>query len=180
MTAIPSELHRFEPPQGLSISAPATPADWAAAVALIDEYARSLAIDLSFQDLYREITDPAAQYAPPDGAFFLARLGHVPIGCAALRRFDADAGELKRLYVRPSTRKAGIGRAMAKLVVAAAADAGYRYLLLDTLAEMHAAQGLYRSLGFEEVSPYRFNPVPGAVYMRLDLAKRVKSRRTEP
>jgi putative acetyltransferase len=165
---------------GFHITRPSSAADWSDAVALIDEYAQSLAIDLSFQNLHKEIGDPAAQYSPPDGAFFLARIDGQLAGCAALRRFDATSGEMKRLYVRPSGRGRGIGRTLAELVVNAAIAAGYQHIVLDTLASMTSAQAIYRSLGFEETPAYRFNPVPGAVYMRLDLAGLSRSPRSTP
>ncbi len=47
--------------------------------------------------------------------------------------------------------------------------AGYSSMLLDTLDEMEAARGLYNSLGFEEVPPFYFNPLPGAHYLKVDL-----------
>jgi hypothetical protein len=42
-------------------------------------------------------------------------------------------------------------------------------MLLDTLDEMEAARGIYASLGFEEIPPYYYNPIPGAHYLKADL-----------
>ena len=41
-------------------------------------------------------------------------------------------------------------------------------MLLDTLDDMEAARELYESLGFEEIPPYYFNPIPGAHYLKAD------------
>ncbi|MFN6997953.1 MAG: GNAT family N-acetyltransferase, partial [Aquincola tertiaricarbonis] len=50
-----------------------------------------------------------------------------------------------------------------------ALEAGYSTMLLDTLDDMEAARGLYSSLGFEEIPPYYFNPLPGSHYLRVQL-----------
>jgi len=71
---------------------------------------------------------------------------------------------MKRLYVRPTGRGSGTGRALAVEAVRFASAAGYREMLLDSLPSMEAAIGIYRSLGFEPIPPYWNNTVPGILY----------------
>ncbi len=82
---------------------------------------------------------------------------------------ETDACEIKRLYVRPEARGQDLGRRLAQSIIAYATEAGYSRILLDTLASMQAAQQLYASLGFQSTAPYYDNPVPGTVYLALDL-----------
>ncbi len=133
------------------------------------EYAESLSFNLCFQGFDEELASLPGAYAPPTGALLLARVDGLPAGCTALRRIDATAGELKRLYVRPAHRGLGLGRSLAETAVAAARELGYPCLRLDTTPEMAAAQELYRSLGFREIGPYRENPIAGTRYFELGL-----------
>jgi ribosomal protein S18 acetylase RimI-like enzyme len=77
--------------------------------------------------------------------------------------------EIKRLYVRPAARGQALGRQLAEAAIAWAARGGYARVLLDTLASMTAARQLYVALGFHPVAPYYDNPLPGTLYMALDL-----------
>jgi GNAT superfamily N-acetyltransferase len=95
--------------------------------------------------------------------------GDAAAGCIALRRFDAEAGEVKRLFVRPPWRGRGLGDRLAQAVLEAAREIGYRRLLLDTLEHMQAARSLYARAGFREIGAYYRNPLPGAVYMQKEL-----------
>ncbi len=64
----------------------------------------------------------------------------------------------------------GLGRRLALAVLDEARRLGYRSVWLDTVpAVMGEATTLYQALGFRPVPPYCHNPVPGAVYLGLDL-----------
>jgi putative acetyltransferase len=162
-----------------SIRSAETPADIASARHLFGEYAASLGVDLCFQGFAGELAGLPGDYATPRGCLLLARRGGVDVGCVALRpvhdtaRDAADApsdvGEIKRLYVRPSARGGGLGRALIEAVIEHARAIGYREIRLDTLATMGEARALYASLGFRECEPYCDNPIPGTSWMALSL-----------
>jgi GNAT superfamily N-acetyltransferase len=137
---------------------------------LFEEYAESLPFDLCFQGFDLELAELPGAYGPPSGALLLASVDGGPAGCAGLRMLEAGTAELKRLYVRPAHRGHGLGRRLAAEAVAIARELGYGRLRLDTTPEMTAAHELYRSLGFQEIEPYRENPVPGTRYLELALS----------
>jgi putative acetyltransferase len=148
---------------------PDSPELWQTARTLVREYAASLNINLDFQNFEEELLHFESEYAPPGGTFLLAHANNEFLGCAALRRFSATDCEMKRLYVRPSARNLGLGRQLAQALIAQAKSLGYTRILLDTLPTMQSAQSLYNSLGFQPTPPYRFNPIPGSAYLKLDL-----------
>lgn len=156
------------------LSSPDTAAAIDAARDIFGEYARSLDVDLCFQNFEAELATLPGEYAPPGGYLLLAHVGGELAGCGAIRAFaDADyanACEMKRLFVRPAFRGLGLGRALAEALLDEARGIGYSAMLLDTLDDMEAARELYGELGFEEIPPYYFNPIPGAHYLKAQLA----------
>ena len=150
-----------------------TPALLVGARELFLEYADGLAVDLCFQNFDEELAALPGPYAEPGGTLLVALVDGQLAGCGALRPLpDADypnACEMKRLFVRRAFRRFGLGRLLTQQLLDLATRAGYSTLLLDTLDDMEAARGLYTSLGFEEIPPYYFNPLPGAHYLKVEL-----------
>ena len=145
------------------------PRDMAEVRALFREYADSLEVDLDFQDFEAEFESLPGKYARPRGRLLLAWRDSRALGCVALRALNETDCEMKRLYVRPEARGGRLGRLLAERICQEARAAGYPRICLDTLSTMTPALKLYRSLGFEPIEPYVFNPVPGAQFLALEL-----------
>ncbi|MGQ0804568.1 MAG: GNAT family N-acetyltransferase [Actinomycetota bacterium] len=107
-------------------------------------------------------------YVPPDGALLVARVGDAVAGSVGLARVDATTTELRRLWVRPSFRRAGVARALTVASLERAADLGYERIVLDVVPSRTGAIDLYRSLGFTEIEPYDEYPFP-MVFLGRDL-----------
>ncbi len=134
------------------------------------EYEQSLSVKLCFQNFEQELAELPGHYAPPDGRLLLAEFEGQLAGCVALRKWEVRICEMKRLYLRPSFRGKGLGRAIAEKIIAEARNIGYGQMRLDTIEPiMKDAVEMYRKLGFREIAPYRANPIAGAMYMELQL-----------
>lgn len=136
---------------------------------IVREYVLSLSIDLAFQGIDRELEDFPSVYAEPEGSFLVAKDGNRIVGCAGLKKLEDGICEMKRLYVLDEYKGQGIGKRLVSRILEEGAAKGYRKIRLDTLRQMDAAQGLYRSLGFHEIPAYVFNPIEGAVFMERDI-----------
>ena len=158
-------------PMLLRIAEARWPDDRATVEALFREYVASLAEDISFQNVDDELSRLPGKYARPGGVVLIARQGAAAAGAVAYRMVEPGVCEMKRLYVRPAFRGNGLGRELANELIEDARARGYRTMLLDTLASMASARVLYRHLGFAPVAAYYDNPLPGVMYMALELGE---------
>lgn len=139
---------------------------------LFREYEAYLNVDLCFQEFESELANLPGKYAPPFGTLLLAMDGRKAIGCGALRSLGAGQErtcEMKRLYVCPEARGQGVGRQIAVRLIQEGIRLGHSSMVLDTLDRLEGAMQLYESLGYVRTGPYYDNPLPGAVYWKLDL-----------
>lgn len=103
-----------------------------------------------------DLSDPD-KFHPPDGRFYLALYGDEIAGVGCLKKLEEGVGEIQRMYVLPSFRGKGIGRAIVNRLIDDARSIGYRQLKLESLDFLQAAHSLYRSVGFQEIDPYADN-----------------------
>jgi GNAT superfamily N-acetyltransferase len=132
-------------------------------------------IDLEFeseQGLFRDLNGMRGSRA----RLYVAEIAGEPVGIGGLRPLAADEAEIKRMYVRPSARGQGVGRAILQRLIDDAFALQYKTIRLDSAPFMHEAHALYRSFGFVASGPHswEFENVPAlreipVVFMSLDL-----------
>jgi len=86
-----------------------------------------------------------------NGAFLVAYLDNVAVGCGAVRRLDAVTAELKRMYVDRSVRGRGIGRALVEALEREARLLGVARVVLETGTRLDRAIKLYQSMGYARI-----------------------------
>ena len=133
---------------------------------LFREYEKELDENICFQSFEAELANPLLKYGPPGSDLILAYWNDEVAGCIALTKMkDAEACEMKRLYVIPAFRKNKIGRELVNTLIDSAKEKGYKKMRLDTLTKLQPAIQLYQQYCFINISPYYHNPLPGVIYM---------------
>jgi putative acetyltransferase len=121
-----------------------------------------------------ELRGLPGKYVGKEADLLLARVKGEGAGCVAITRRvladGMDAAEMKRLWVEPRFRGHGMGRGLVGSAINWARAHGCGAVVLDTVNEaMPEAAELYRSFGFEEITRFNENPVPGVRFYQLML-----------
>ena len=116
---------------------------------------------------FEDMEEISSHYAAPGGTFLVLLDGKAVVGTGAVRRIDEQTCELKRMWFLPMYRGRGHGTRMSQRLLEFARSAGYRRVRLDTSPELHAANRLYRRLGFQPIE--RYNDGPCTIFMEKQL-----------
>jgi GNAT superfamily N-acetyltransferase len=92
-----------------------------------------------------------AQVSIGEGAFLVAYVDDAAIGCGAVRRLDEATAEIKRMYVDPSFRGRGIGRALVEALEREAQLVGVTMIVLETGTRLASAINLYEAMGYARI-----------------------------
>jgi GNAT superfamily N-acetyltransferase len=100
------------------------------------------------------------KFQPPEGRLILAIAGGHACGIGCLQRIGPRTAEVKRMFVEPAYRGAGLGRAILRHLIAAADGCRYERIRLDSPDFMTVAHALYRAHGFVDIAPYAESEIP--------------------
>jgi len=94
------------------------------------------------------------KFTEPDGRLLLVEVDGEIAGTISLRKIREDAGEIKRMYVKPKFRGKKLGNLMVEKVISISKENGFSKLFLDTSLFMSSAVSLYKKYGFKEIDSY--------------------------
>jgi ribosomal protein S18 acetylase RimI-like enzyme len=143
---------------------------------LVEEY--NDAVDVALRDSAESFQH---DYFRSGSGFWLAesqsQSGSQVVGCIALRplRTREQAGEIKRLYVRPEFRGSGAALALLVALEQYAEASGYEWLYLDSKDDLKAARRFYDRHGYEACERYNRNQ-QATVFLRKALHPRAEPR----
>jgi putative acetyltransferase len=77
-----------------------------------------------------------------------------PVGCAAIKQFDDESTEIKRMFVRTEFRGKGIATMMLTELERWARELGYKSTILETGKKQPEAISLYQRCGYQITENY--------------------------
>ncbi len=110
---------------------------------------------------------PVDDFESPDGAFLVVVRDGQTIAGGAIRRYDAETAEVKRVWTNAQFRRQGLARRVLSELEGAAVSLGYKRIHLTTGPRQPEARALYLAAGYvpafdtsvdpEAVGPHAFD-----------------------
>jgi len=77
-----------------------------------------------------------------------------PVGCGAIKNFNTEAMEVKRMYTSPAHRGKGIATHILTELETWAGELSYKKCILETGKRQHEAVRLYEKNGYQRIPNY--------------------------
>lgn len=120
-----------------------------------------------FQNLVRELDKDLAVRDGDEHDFFhqfnkidlikhvvVAYKDNVAVGCGAIKKYDDDTMEVKRMFVPLEHRGSGVAVAVLEELERWAHELGFGKCILETGIKMPEAIGLYKKSGYSQIANY--------------------------
>ena len=140
---------------------------------ILNEYLTFIAKELTRQpwnfdlDVENEVNftmNNLDKFAEPDGRLLLVEVDGEIAGTVSLRKIREDAGEIKRMYVKPKFRGKNLGNLLIEEVINISEKNDFSKLYLDTAHFMSSAISLYKKYGFKETTSYPESVLPKGLF----------------
>ena len=96
--------------------------------------------------------------APGAGGFVVATSDGQPVACGGVQGLAPSVGEIKRMWVHPEWRGAGLGSRLLRHLEQLAAELGHTTVRLDTNGTLVEAIAMYGRAGYRRIGRYNDNP----------------------
>lgn len=94
----------------------------------------------------------------------------VAIGCGALKAYDSQTGEIKRMFVHPEHRKKGVANSVLQELEKWAVELQFNFCILETSQKLENAIALYKKFGYRSIPNYgQYIGVESSVCMKKEL-----------
>ncbi|WP_315066354.1 GNAT family N-acetyltransferase [uncultured Clostridium sp.] len=94
----------------------------------------------------------------------------VPAACGALKEYDADTIELKRIFVTKDNRRQGLSKLIVSRLEELGSSNGYKSAVLETGIKQIEAINLYKNTGYTIIENYgQYAGNSNSVCMKKDL-----------
>ena len=90
--------------------------------------------------------------------FVVASSDGLPVGCGGVQQLTGATGEIKRMWVDPAWRGAGLGSRLLRYLETEAMELGYQTVRLDSNGTLIEAITLYERAGYHRIARYNDNP----------------------
>jgi GNAT superfamily N-acetyltransferase len=117
---------------------------------LLDELVVEYGTRYAHLSAHSELTEvPASDFLPPDGAFLVVTEDGESVAGGALRRYDQQTAEVKRVWTSSRHRRRGLAQRVMAELERKAVELGYLRVHLTTGPRQPEARALYLATGYQ-------------------------------